>query len=102
MGKKRKKEIVIFLVSLIVGFILVYGVLNVYDLITENSLYEMSASNMEHKLNFDSWFKSQSEEYFRYGITKNEFLNFPIHGGIKKGETLFVRDIDPSDIKVGD
>jgi len=61
----------------------------------------VESESMEHNYNtFDSWWSDFHNWYDNNNITKEQFLQFPLHNGFKKGDIIAVRNM--SDYKVGE
>ena len=45
---------------------------------------------MYHESKFDSWWEKNSEWYEDRNITKEDFKNYPIMGGLNKGDIVFI------------
>ncbi len=52
--------------------------------------------------NTNEWLERHEEKYFKFGITKNDFLEFPFKKGLDKGDILFVTGTKAKDVDVGD
>ena len=78
------------------------------------------SESMEHNGDFDKWWNSnascnddniisinyvscsQREWYEKKGITKDKFLNFPMHNGFNKGDIIILRGANYDTIEIGD
>jgi len=58
---------------------------------------------MDHGvLDFDQWWEQNQEYYRTFEIDKNEFKEFPLNNGFKKGDAIVSLGKDFEDLKVGD
>ena len=104
--------------TLVLAFILIKFI--VYPLLalvfgTGLPIVAVISSSMDHNTNdFERWWDSltarcrsaihclQAEWYMERGITKEQFLDFPLHKGFKRGDVIVLAGLDPADVEVGD
>lgn len=71
------------------------------------------SESMDHEGSFDYWWSTyalcdnqspckQSEWYAQYAITKEDFLNYPLANGFKRGDVILLRGVNPQDVQRGD
>jgi signal peptidase I len=103
-----------WLVNLILAFILikfiVYPGLG-YVLGTGFPVVAVVSGSMEHDGSFDDWWQSQAyctigctqeQWYSNYGISKEQFQEFPFKNGFNKGDIMVLVGVEPKNIKIGD
>ncbi len=94
-----------WLVNIVLAFVLikfiVYPMLSMI-LSTSFPIVAVVSSSMEHRLEFDAWWGNNKNWYQSAGITKEEFLSYPMRNGFNKGEIIFLIGKQPKDIKRGD
>jgi signal peptidase len=94
-----------WLVNIVLAFILikfiVYPGLG-FVLGTNYPIVAVVSSSMEHNMGFDEWWNKNKEWYIGRGITKDEFLTFPLKNGFYKGDIMVLIGEKPESIKVGD
>ncbi len=89
-------------VVLIVGKFILLPVLGVL-LGTQLPVVAVVSSSMDHGvLDFDQWWEQNQEYYRTFEIDKNEFKEFPLNNGFKKGDAIVSLGKDFEDLKVGD
>lgn len=90
----------IILAFIIVKF-LVYPGLG-FILSTSHPLVAVVSGSMEHdNLNFDEWWEKHKDFYIEYGITKEQFRNFPFKNGFNKGDIMVLLGIK-NNLNIGD
>lgn len=95
-----------WLVNLILAFVLVKFV--IYPGIglvlgTQFPIVAVVSGSMEHNgLDFDSWWNENKDWYEERDISKEEFREFRYKNGFNKGDIMFLKGVEPKDIKVGD
>lgn len=63
----------------------------------------VESCSMYHDTNdFDLWWEENGEWYNDSGITKKQFLEFPLKNGFNKGDIFFVLGVDKENIELGD
>lgn len=98
-------SILSWIVNIILAFILikfiVYPGLG-WALGTRYPVVAVVSSSMEHRgLEFDSWWETNKNWYLSNGITKEQFLSFPLKNGFNKGDIIVLRGRKPAEIKPG-
>jgi len=83
-----------------------------WALSTSHPIVAVVSSSMEHDGSFDDWWQSkamcknrpctQATHYYGLGITKDDFLGFPLKDGFNKGDIMVLYGKDADDVKVGD
>lgn len=66
----------------------------------------VESCSMYHEGNYfsdlDSWWKEEGNKYVQFGITKQDFDDFPFTKGFNKGDILFVIGANPEKLEIGD
>lgn len=95
--------------SWIVAFILAFLIVKfiVYPLIglafgTSYPIVAVVSGSMEHEQPFNEWWELNQEWYEGNNIYKEDFEEFVFKNGFMKGDIIFLRGVEPKDIKVGD
>ncbi len=94
-----------WLVNLVLAFILVKFV--IYPGLgllfgTSFPIVAVVSSSMEHEQpSFTEWWERNHAFYETYDIQKEDFITFPFKNGFNKGDIMFLKGIEPKDIKVG-
>ncbi len=103
-----------WLINLLLAFILIKFI--VYPglgflLGTGFPVVAVVSGSMEHDGGFDDWWQSQAycsnsctqeQWYASYGITKEQFQEFPFKNGFNKGDIMVLVGVEPKNIKIGD
>jgi len=95
-----------WLANLVLAFILVKFVL--YPGIglvmsTEFPIVAVVSGSMEHNgADFDSWWEENQGYYEEKGISKEDFKKFKFENGFNMGDIMFLKGVEPKNIKVGD
>jgi signal peptidase I len=55
-----------------------------------------------YKNNFGGFWSTCGSWYLRNNISRQDFLNFPMHNGFSKGDIIILRGKKPEDINIGD
>jgi len=82
-----------WIVNIILAFILVKFIIYPgLGLILQTSLPVVAvvSSSMEHNTNFDDFWLRQGNWYEDNGISKQEFLTYPLKNGFNKGDIIFL------------
>ena len=94
-----------WIVNIILAFILIkfiiYPVLGLL-LGTSFPLVAVVSPSMEHDARFNDWWTSKGAWYEQRNITKEQFLEFPMHNGFNKGDIIILRQKSPKNIKIGE
>lgn len=94
-----------WIVNIVLAFILikfiVYPALGFF-IGTTHPIVAVVSPSMEHHENFDDWWKSNSDYYSNYGVTKEDFRGFMLKNGFNKGDIIILRGAKPEKISVGD
>lgn len=80
-------------VSLILAVVLIKFLFFPFlSLVTGSSLplVVVESCSMYHESKFDSWWEKNSEWYEGKNITREDFENYPIKGGLNKGDIVFI------------
>jgi signal peptidase I len=51
---------------------------------------------------FEEWWPDQTLKYFKVGISKDDWIDFPFQKGFNKGDILFATGVKPEKIELGD
>ncbi|MBU3907392.1 MAG: signal peptidase I [Nanoarchaeota archaeon] len=66
----------------------------------------VESCSMYHKHNpfytFDGWWENHKSKYSELGISKEQFLDYPLKNGFNKGDILFIIGVKPEKLKIGD
>lgn len=62
----------------------------------------VESCSMYHGTNFDDWWNSNSDWYEENGISKEQFLSFPLKNGFSKGDIFIIRGVEHEKLKIGD
>jgi len=95
-----------WLVNIVLAFVLIKFI--VYPglgliLGTNYPIVAVVSSSMEHNgMNVDEWWEKNKEVYVEKGITKEEFLGFPLKNGFYKGDIMILAGKNPEALNVGD
>ncbi len=89
---------IVTLIIVIVGIKFVFFPL--LSLITGSPLplVVVESCSMYHESSFDNWWESNKEWYIGQGISKNNFLEFPLKNGLNKGDIVIVTGYGARDI----
>ncbi len=92
-----------WLVNVVIAFVLVKFV--IYPLAglllgTSHPVVAVVSGSMEHNMNFNDWWSSNSEWYEDNNISREQFENFKFKNGFNKGDIIVLRRA--KDIKIGD
>ncbi len=82
-----------WIVNIILAFVLVKFIIYPgLGLIFQTALPVVAvvSSSMEHNGNFDQFWERQGSWYEENGITKEEFLTYPMKNGFNKGDIMFL------------
>lgn len=94
-----------WLVNIILAFLLikfiVYPGLG-FALSTSHPIVAVVSTSMEHRTDFDAWWKNQEDFYSNYNITESNFLKYKFKNGFNMGDIIVLRGAKPEDIKIGD
>jgi len=52
--------------------------------------------------NFGFWWQNHEFKYLKENISKEDFFSFDFKKGFNKGDILFIRSVNPAEVKVGD
>ena len=89
------------LAFVLVKFILYPGIGFVMG--TDFPIVAVVSGSMEHDgADFDEWGEINGKWYEEMGATKEDFKNFKFQNGFNMGDIMFLKGIEPKDIKVGD
>lgn len=70
---------------------------------TESPVVAVVSKSMEHSTgDFDDWWQGKARQYSQFNITKNDFENFTLQGGFKKGDLMLLRGVNPEKLKPGE
>jgi signal peptidase I len=70
---------------------------------TNYPIVAVVSESMEHNnLNFDDWWQVNHEWYENKGITKQDFNEYALKNGFKKGDIIILNGVPPQDLKTGD
>ena len=73
---------------------------------TERTLAIVESCSMYHSwnfnYNFNDWSSSHKDKYSSFGISKDQFENYPLKNGFNKGDILFLVGVKPEKVKIGD
>ena len=92
-------------VNLILAFVIVKWI--IYPGIgfifgTSFPIVAVVSGSMEHNgQDFDSWWEGKEGQYDQYNLTKQQFDIFPFKNGFNKGDIMFLKGVQPEDIKIG-
>jgi signal peptidase I len=94
-----------WLVNIVLAFVLIKFI--VYPglgliLGTNYPIVAVVSESMEHNMDFDDWWDENKEWYIERGITKEEFLDFPLKNGFYKGDIMILVGKKPESLNVGD
>ena len=92
-----------WVVNVVLAFILVKFVLYPglgFLLGTSLPVVAVVSGSMEHDGNFNDWWTEQEKYYTPLAITKEKFLNYPLHNGFNKGDLIILTG--PKTLKEGD
>jgi signal peptidase I len=119
----KEDSLLSWIVNILLAFILIKFI--IYPglglmLGTNLPVVAVISESMQHEGNFDEWWNSQamcgeetifydnstrckqSDWYNEKGITKEEFLKFPMHNGFSKGDIIVLRGVDFEKLAVGE
>src|SRR3989344_1512266 len=88
----------ILLAFILVKFIIYPGLGLIFS--TQLPVVAVVSGSMEHNGNFDEFWLRQGGWYENHGITKQEFMNYPLKNGFNKGDIIFL--YGTSKIRKGD
>ena len=89
-------------IVLIVGKFILLPVLGVI-LGTQLPVVAVVSNSMDHGvLDFDQWWEQNQEHYREFGINKEEFQNFQLSNGFKKGDAIVSIGKDFEDLQLGE
>jgi signal peptidase I len=94
-----------WVINIILAFILIkYLIYPVLCLLlgTSYPIVAVFSSSRHHDVSFDTYWGGGGEWYLEQGITKEEFMAFPMHNGFNKGDIMVLLGRDISDIQIGD
>ena len=86
----------VILAFLIVKFLIFPGLGLVLD--TSHPVVAVVSESMDHRGNFDDWWERQGSWYEERGIMKEEFMQYDMKNGFKKGDIIFLRGKDKFEI----
>ena len=86
----------VILAFLIVKFLIFPGLGLVLD--TSHPVVAVVSESMDHRGNFDDWWERQGRWYEERGIMKEEFMQYDMKNGFKKGDIIFLRGKDKFEI----
>ena len=86
----------VILAFLIVKFLIFPGLGLVLD--TSHPVVAVVSESMDHRGNFDDWWTRQGQWYEDRGITKEQFMQYDMKNGFKKGDIIFLRGKDKFEI----
>jgi len=86
----------VILAFLIVKFLIFPGLGLVLD--TSHPVVAVVSESMDHRGNFDDWWERQGSWYEGRGIMKEEFMQYDMKNGFKKGDIIFLRGKDKFEI----
>jgi len=94
-----------WIVNIVLAFVLIKFV--VYPglgflLGTTHPIVAVVSGSMEHDGKFDDWWAVQQEYYYKFNISKEEFLSFKFKNGFNKGDIMILVGKNPTTINVGD
>lgn len=104
-----------WIVNIILAFIIIKFL--IYPLLgfmfgTSLPVVAVISGSMEHNGGFDNWLTqnancatsacTQEEWYLENGISKDDFVKFPLHNGFNKGDIIFLKGVDSRNVKEGD
>lgn len=95
-----------WIVNLLLAFVLVKFLIYPgigFLLGTQFPIVAVVSGSMEHNgMNFDAWWAENGEWYEDRDISKGEFEKFRYTNGFNKGDIMFLKGVEPKNIKVGD
>ncbi len=101
----KSDSLLSYIVNLLIIFILVkfvfypaFGAINN----TSMPVVAVMSSSMEHHLPFEDWWDLNHNFYEEKGITKDQFMKFPLRDGFNKGDVIVVKGVKENELKVGD
>lgn len=94
-----------WIVNIILAFILIKFV--VYPglgflLGTSYPIVAVVSSSMEHQGSFEEWWANSASDYAAFGITKEEFREYPLKSGFDRGDIIILRKFSSENLKRGD
>ena len=93
-----------WIVNIVLAFVLikfiVYPGLG-FILSTSHPVVAVVSESMEHRMEFDEWWKRYNDWYIENGVTKQEFQEFSLKNGFNKGDIIFLVGRSAEQIEVG-
>ncbi len=94
-----------WIVTALLAFILIkfmiYPVLG-FMMGTTHPIVAVVSGSMEHDGSFDDWWNDHHTFYEGFGITEQQFKEFPFKNGFNTGDIMVLYGKSPEDIDVGD
>ena len=93
-----------WIVNIVLAFVLikfiVYPGLG-FILSTSHPVVAVVSESMEHRMEFDEWWKRNNDWYIENGVTKQEFEEFSLKNGFNKGDIILLVGRSAEQIEVG-
>ena len=69
---------------------------------TTHPVVAVVSESMEHDGSFNTWWENANPWYLNNGITKEQFIKFPMKNGFNKGDIMVLKGKKIEEVKVGD
>lgn len=101
----EEDSILSWIANIVLAFILIKFI--VYPglglaLSTTHPIVAVVSESMQHDGSFDSWWLQHGAWYESNGISRDDFLGYPLKNGFNKGDIMVLRGISPDKLKKGD
>ncbi|HLC61953.1 MAG TPA: signal peptidase I [Candidatus Nanoarchaeia archaeon] len=90
----------IALAFILIKFIVYPGL--AFALATTHPVVAVVSESMEHNADFDNYWENAKGFYVANNIKKEDFVNFPLKNGFRKGDIMILKGKNAQDIKIGD
>ncbi len=95
-----------WLLNLVIAFVLVKFIIYPGMAVafgTEFPIVAVVSGSMEHEnLEFDDWWNKNGKWYEDNGVSRADFSSYKFVDGFNKGDIMFLKGLEPQDIKTGD